>query len=188
MVESLEQVLDQHGFKLSAKARQNALYRQCLKIHRFFLLRAEALRPQMRLLDPMAPPRLPQNVQFELLQETLEEQGAAKARKQRLAQGNYARCVMQKGFIALLTNMMEQVAENSQVQDPRRRPQTFEASQQAPIDTISALNTVTPPSNRTPGSMRANATFGGQRSILQQPSKSTFEITDDFPAHSGLDE
>ena len=61
----------------------------------------------MRLPDPAAPSRLPQNIQFELLQETLEEQGAAKARKQRLAQSNYSRRVMQKGFIALLTNMME---------------------------------------------------------------------------------
>lgn len=142
----------------------------------------------MRLLDPAAPSRLPQNVQFELLQETLDEQGATKARKQRLAHGNYAQRVMQKGFIALLTNMMEQVAENSQIRGGQRRPQTLEPSQRTPIDTISALNTVTPPSNRTPASLRANATFGGQRSILQQPSKSTFEITDDFPAHSGLDE
>ena len=88
-----------------------------MKIHHFYLLRAEALRPQIGLLDSAAPSKLPQNVQSELLLETLEEQVLTKVRNQRLAKSNYSRCVLRKGFIALLTNMMEKVANNSQIQE-----------------------------------------------------------------------
>ena len=64
-------------------------------------------------------------------------------------------------------------------EDPARR---------TPSETAGALGTVTPLSSQIPTSMRANATFGGQRSILQQPSRSTFEITEDFPAECALNE
>lgn len=100
-------MIDRAGTALRAKSQCNPLYRQCLKIHQRFLQEADAERAQRRFGGQDEQLELSVYQQVEMLLQILSTEVIERAMKVQAALENYKKCTLQKGFIALLTHMME---------------------------------------------------------------------------------